>query len=246
MMPRLQTTKVYRKAFTLIELLVVIAIFAILSSMLTPSLSKAMDQAKLITCQNNYKQLYVGLTMYLDSSNGVLPGGAGNKTGSAECMRLRSDDAPNPFMGIGPLFDSGSLDDSALKAGFCPTWQEGTDSANNWIKNMRSAVLDQGLSFDDIKTNNYLGFTAAYGVQNATRITDSVFQTKPVIMMDVMSDMAGTNKIGKTHNFEWNNLLYIDGHVSSFHVGILYSVTSTDVENWRYNFNIWDNTGLLD
>ena len=144
--------------------------------------------------------------MYLVSSNGVLPGGAGNKSGSAESMRLRSDDATNPFMGIGPLFDIGSLDDIALKAGLCPTWQEGTDMSSGWIKSMQTKVLDQGLSFDDIKTDNYLGFTAAYGVQNATRITDSVFQTKPVIMMDVMSDMAGTNKIGKNHNSEWNNL----------------------------------------
>lgn len=60
-------------AFTLIELLVVIAIIAILASLLLPSLARAKDKAKDITCINNLKQLGVAIYMFVDENEGRLP-----------------------------------------------------------------------------------------------------------------------------------------------------------------------------
>lgn len=63
-----------QEKFTLIELLVVIAIIGILASMILPALQNAREKVKTKVCVSNIKQIHIGISIYSDEHNGVLPG----------------------------------------------------------------------------------------------------------------------------------------------------------------------------
>lgn len=62
----------HRNEFTLIELLVVVAIIAILAGMLLPTLGRARDMAKGVSCIANLKQLGVTWNLYAEDNKGYI------------------------------------------------------------------------------------------------------------------------------------------------------------------------------
>ncbi len=66
-------SKARHRGFTLIELLVVIAIIAILAAILFPVFARAREKARTSSCQSNLKQLQLGVIMYAQDYDEVLP-----------------------------------------------------------------------------------------------------------------------------------------------------------------------------
>ena len=79
--------------FTLVELLVVISIIALLLSILLPSLGRARDMARNITCQANSKQIGTLISVYQTDNQGFVPVILNKWAEPAVCPSVKTNNA---------------------------------------------------------------------------------------------------------------------------------------------------------
>lgn len=114
------------RSFTLIEMLVVVAIICILAGLLMPSLLKAVDATRGVSCCNNLRQLAFTLPMYAEANAGYLPTPRLEPGGLQWWWLTRTYD---PYTDLGRSL-------SRVQLFMCPSWNGGymTNTTNDlWI-----------------------------------------------------------------------------------------------------------------
>jgi prepilin-type N-terminal cleavage/methylation domain-containing protein/prepilin-type processing-associated H-X9-DG protein len=101
-------------AFTLVELLVVIGIIAVLISILMPALAKAREQARLVQCGSNLRQIYDVFGAYADEYNGLYPAAVGYHGGWTPPLNLNNYDQYGDVMEVMQVYQENSSLDGGL------------------------------------------------------------------------------------------------------------------------------------
>ncbi len=203
------------RAFTLIELLVVISIIAILASMLLPAIGMVRSAARMSVCQNNMRQLYLGIQAYTVDQEGVVMfviSTPGSKTwGQVVAEQMELPDPNQPVTSRSQLGIFGCPMNTIQKRGL-GTYGDGTEcsyGANGW-NDMSTGTWD-GLFFGGPVSRQrrpaellVLMENAAYRTQAASDLGTGSVPTM----------LVGTHDMRYRHNGR-ANLLFGDGHLGS-------------------------------
>lgn len=140
------------KGFTLIELLVVISIIALLMAILMPTLGRARNQARAVTCQSSLHQWTLIWSMFTSDRGGYFHAGLGGESQTGESrwptvlrteyknldMRLcpmatkpLSEGGRNPFAAWG-IFSDGELGSYGFNEWLCNRTPNNSNAVNYW------------------------------------------------------------------------------------------------------------------
>ena len=120
------------RGFTLIELLVVIAIIAILIALLVPAVQKVREAAARTHCQNNLKQIGVGLHNYHSTFNKFPPMSRYDGTRTGPNTNQAQGERSNLWISILPYIEQSAVYNlSALQSPRNPSIDDGGTAPNS-------------------------------------------------------------------------------------------------------------------
>lgn len=217
-----------RTAFTLVELLVVIGIIAVLIGILLPALSKARDQAAVVQCESNLRQIGLATINFANDNKGKLP----------ESFRPTQANGRQPFWAY--------IAKNAATTGL-PSNVEGTTNLGRlygarYFKSPEVAYCPADLTNRDFGyesfpkpwlTNTAAMYRASYPFNpycnQTTSATDrlpaftrlNLFPKSRIVALDVIDNAGNVMHLGRKKYPSWN-CLFKDGHVTTVISPLLY------------------------
>jgi general secretion pathway protein G len=213
------------KGFTLVELLVVIGIISVLIAMLLPALNKARQQAQVVQCMSNMRQIGMGIQMYTQQNKGMFP------------PRKLSDPGyiAGHWLWINLLLDSRVIASDITpskttrysKVFYCPAFMAGSAPINmadpdnfRVVNGLTSYSLNYALDAD------YTNWDGSSAIRHGVRISQVRQPAETILVIEGNVSGSGSYYVlpyyssGTGHVWAWHpkdrcNVLWVDGHVST-------------------------------